>query len=81
MAAYHQEVKDDVVHGHTPKKIRIPTNETSEITHLTGVWQQVVKDVAYQHLDLIVRHMKYHTRRQWEAIYEELEEQFYYDPL
>jgi hypothetical protein len=24
--------------------------------------------------------MKYHTRRQWEAIYEKLEKQFYYDP-
>jgi hypothetical protein len=24
--------------------------------------------------------MKYHTRRQWEAIYERLEQQFYYDP-
>jgi len=24
--------------------------------------------------------MKYHTRRQWEAIYEELEQKFYYDP-
>lgn len=24
--------------------------------------------------------MKYHTRRQWEVIYEKLEQQFYYDP-
>jgi hypothetical protein len=24
--------------------------------------------------------MKYHARKQWEAIYEELEQQFYYDP-
>jgi hypothetical protein len=25
--------------------------------------------------------MKYHTRKQWDAIYEKLEQQFYYDPV
>jgi len=36
-----------MVHGHTPKKTRIPTNEIGEITHLKGVWQQIIKDVTY----------------------------------
>jgi hypothetical protein len=41
------KVKDTVVHGHIPKRTRIPTNEIGDITHLKGVWQQAVKDAAY----------------------------------
>lgn len=37
----------------TPRT-RIPTNEIGEIITLKGVWQQVVKDVAYQYLDLTI---------------------------
>jgi hypothetical protein len=38
VAISHQEVKDTVVHGHTSKRICIPTNKIGEITHLKGVW-------------------------------------------
>jgi hypothetical protein len=40
-------VKDVMAHGHAPKKTRIPTNETGEITHLKKVWQHIVKDATY----------------------------------
>jgi hypothetical protein len=52
VAAYHKEVKEVVAHRVMPLKVHIPTTEIGEITQLKGMWQQVVKDFAYRHLDL-----------------------------
>jgi UDP-galactopyranose mutase len=79
MVAYHKEVKEAVAHKVIPSRVHIPTNDIGEITQLKRVWQQAVQDFVYQHLDLTIQHMKYHTRKQWEAIYSELDCKFYYD--
>lgn len=47
MASYHKDVTVVVAHGVVPSRTRIPTDEIGEITTLKGVWEQVVKDVAY----------------------------------
>ncbi len=61
MAAYPKEVKEAVAHGVMSLRIHILTNETSDITQLKGMWQQIIKNSTYQHLDLHAQHMKYHV--------------------
>jgi hypothetical protein len=54
VAAYHKEVKEVVAHKVMPLRTFIPMDKIGEIIQLKGVWQQVVKDSAYRHLDLTI---------------------------
>jgi hypothetical protein len=50
---FQKELKECVVVACT-LEIKIPTDVIGEIVGLKGIWQQVVKDVSYRHLDLTI---------------------------
>jgi hypothetical protein len=43
-----------------------------EIVGLKYVWQGIVKEIAYQYLDLTIQQFWLHTLKQWDALYEDL---------
>jgi hypothetical protein len=61
-------------------RICIRTDEAGNITGLKAKWQNVVKDIAYRILDLIIRHWDRHPQHQKEEIYRQVETKFIYDP-
>jgi hypothetical protein len=58
----------------------ILTSAQGEIIRLKGVWKRIVKEAAYEHLDLTQFNFKAHALKQWEAIHVDLAKVFYYDP-
>ncbi len=58
----------------------IPTNAQGAIIGLKGLWTHIVKEVAYNYLDLRSVNFRSHTMKQWEVIHVELDGLFYYDP-
>lgn len=67
---FQKEVKECVA-ASTPKII-IPIIAVGEIVGLNFVWQGIVKEVAYWHLDLTIQQFWLHTLKQWDALYEDL---------
>jgi hypothetical protein len=61
-------------------RICIPTDEAGNITGLKAKWQNVVEDIAYRILDLIIRHWDRHPQHQKEEIYRQVGTKFIYDP-
>jgi hypothetical protein len=58
----------------------IATNAQGAIIGLKGLWTRIVKEVAYNYLDLRSMNFRSHTMKQWEVIHVELDGLFYYDP-
>jgi hypothetical protein len=76
---YHKEVKEFLAKN-WDIRVRILIDATSNIIGLKVKWQNVVKDIAYQILDLRIRHWDQHPQEQKDEIYRQVEAHFIYNP-